>query len=356
MFQRCVPKLFRTKSDASPSTCKVWNLAKFNMADEKAPSAGIITRLQARKRRVIRGQDEENDAGFRFTRGSKRREEKDNQAQTKTSQVQNERLEENKDAVKEAKRRRSSFIRGRKIHSPLEVCQSERLAMVQGLCQDIPTDLSPDERLLRLFDKSLLLMCENAKDEKYVNIPNFPEKVNELVGYLQTTLKNSDFAKRATGQNNVKEKVIIPNPKAQQLEEYAKASQKTTERMIKEGEAWEEILGKYQNENESPESKVAESYGKINKDSLSSEQQEFLARVQPKENMFENLDRLKNESVLMIDKIVAVASTIKAFNGSAETYLEKNAEELIESPTPMTVCATPRHLIHAITKDSEDLR
>jgi hypothetical protein len=40
---------------------------------------------------------------------------------------------DNKNAVKEAKRRRSSFIRGRKIHSPLEVCQSERLAAVQGI-------------------------------------------------------------------------------------------------------------------------------------------------------------------------------------------------------------------------------
>ena len=47
-------------------------------------------------------------------------------------------------------------------------------------------------------------------------------------------------------------------------------------------------------------SKVTESYGEINKDSLSPEQQEFLANIQPRENLFENLERLKDESVLMV--------------------------------------------------------
>ncbi|CAB4028756.1 Hypothetical predicted protein, partial [Paramuricea clavata] len=199
------------------------------------------------------------------------------------------------------------------------------------------------------------LMCENAKDKKYMNIANFPEKVEEFVGHLRTTLKNSDFAKRATERSGkVDEKVIIPNPKAQQLEEYAKKSQETTERMSKEDKEWEEILGKYQNEHESTESEVMESYSQINKDSLSAEQREFLDSIQPKEGMFENLGRLKDTSILMIDKIVTTASTVKALHDATERYLEKNAEDLIESPSPMAACATPRHLIHAITKDSED--
>ncbi|CAB4024157.1 Hypothetical predicted protein, partial [Paramuricea clavata] len=98
------------------------------MADFKAPSGSSVTRSQARKRRVVAGQEEENDAGFRFTRRSKRLRD---QGQTKTSNVPKEMSTDNENAVKEAKRRRSSFIRGRKIHSPLEVCQSERLAAVQ---------------------------------------------------------------------------------------------------------------------------------------------------------------------------------------------------------------------------------
>ncbi len=47
-----------------------------------------------------------------------------------------------------------------------------------------------------------------------------------------------------------------------------------------------------------------ESYGKINKDSLSAEQRELLDSVKPREGMFENLDRLKNESILMVGVFV----------------------------------------------------
>jgi hypothetical protein len=31
------------------------------------------------------------------------------------------------------------------------------MLIFSGMCKEIPTDLSPDERLLRLFDKSLLV-------------------------------------------------------------------------------------------------------------------------------------------------------------------------------------------------------
>lgn len=47
--------------------------------------------------------------------------------------IQVEKLTENKKNITEVKKRRSSFIRGRKVHSPLEICQSERLAAVQGM-------------------------------------------------------------------------------------------------------------------------------------------------------------------------------------------------------------------------------
>ncbi|XP_028394816.1 uncharacterized protein LOC114518964 [Dendronephthya gigantea] len=304
------------------------------------PSTTILTRSQSRKRKTDFGQienKEENDSGFRFSRQSKRLRQKDKKSS------------DNKDNAKEVKRRRSSFIRGRKIHSPLEICQPKRVAAVQDLYKEIPTDLSPDGTLLQLFDKSLLHMCENAKDEKYINIPNFAEKVKQIVLHLQTTLKNSDVWKCAAEQKcEVIERVIVPNPKAQQLEEYAKKSQETTERMSKEEKGWEEILEKYQNEVPSTERELIESYGQISKDCLSAEQNVFLESIQPDKDMFDNLDRLKNESILMIDKIATTALTVKAINDAAKQYLE----DVKESPSSMSTCETetPRRLIHAITK------
>ena len=54
-------------------------------------------------------------------------------------------------------------------------------------------------------------------------------------------------------------------------------------------------------------SEVMESYSQINKDSLSAEQREFLDSIQPKEGMFENLDKLKDASILMVGGDVFVA-------------------------------------------------
>lgn len=46
-----------------------------------------------------------------------------------------------------------------------------------------------------------------------------------------------------------------------------------------------------------------ESCGQISKNCLSAEQNVFLESIQPDKGMFDNLDRLKNESILMVSVI-----------------------------------------------------
>ncbi|XP_046844504.1 uncharacterized protein LOC124438419 [Xenia sp. Carnegie-2017] len=291
----------------------------------------------------------EEDSGFRFKRRVKK---KTPNSEEQTEHGEN--VEKCATSKISTKRRRSSFIPGRKVVSPLEYCHSTSITDFQGLYKEIPSNLKEEERLLQLFDKSLDLMCINIKSKGASNISDFEERVEEYVKNLRAKLSEKiNLAKIAAELNNTSnERVTAPNAKAIRLEEYAKKSEETMKRMTVESQAWEDLLESYRHEEKETLIDVKNSYNKITKECLSKEKQEFLNSLHLRDGFLDDLRKAKDEAILLTEKIVKNVSTVKHFKDVLTNYLEKYSNDFMALPSQLNDGDTPRRLILGVTKDS----
>lgn len=254
------------------------------------------------------------------------------------------------------KKRRSSFVRGRKERKSL-VFSSVPSAKSE-LYKEIPTDLPPEVRLRKLFDACLedaLGKLENRSSQYNVDdIPNFTAEAKEVFSHLRTLILDSDIVDEAfkPPDNAIKQ---IPNPRNEELEVKAASRLAVTERLKTESEKWDKLLSSHQDDVEKKDREQQEEENLKPTDQcpdfLSLDQHQLLSGKPSLKGLMDRLDETKQKTILQIDLVAQAMNTSKEY----ETLCRKFVNEQVKSFANTTFEAvnksgTPRTMIPRLLK------
>ncbi|XP_022783795.1 uncharacterized protein LOC111324494 [Stylophora pistillata] len=292
-------------------------------------------RLASTRKRTkrIEGEPEDLDlqaSGFKFSRQSRFRK----APQKKGSAKKNEQ-----------KKRRSSFVRGRKERKSL-VFSSKK----SELYKDIPTDLTPEERLKKLFGaclKGAMEKLENNPSHYEVDgIPNFTTEAKEVFGHLQTVISDSNIVDEAfkPTPSEVKQ---TPNPKNEELEAKARSRLAVTERLKTENKKWDKLLSSHQSDMGQKDREHQDDVNSTDQcpDFLSPEQHQLLSGKPSLKGLMDRLHETKLQMILQADTITTFINSSKEYEAASSSFLSEQVksfagttfEAVKETGTPRTV-------------------
>nr|XP_058969257.1 uncharacterized protein LOC131795679 [Pocillopora verrucosa] len=270
-------------------------------------------------------------SGFKFSRQSRYRKAPQKKGTAKKS---------------EQKKRRSSFVRGRKERKSLVFSSAK-----SELYKEIPTDLTPEERLKKLFEaclKGALEKLENNPLQYEVDsIPNFNAEAKEVFSHLQTVISDSNIVNEAFKSATSKMKQI-PNPKNEELEAKAASRLAVTERLKAENKKWDELLSLHKSNMEKKDRENQEDDVKSTDqcpDFLSPEQHQLLSGKPSLKGVMDRLHETKLKMILQADAIATSINTSKEYEAVSSSFISEQVkkfagttfEAVKETGTPRTV-------------------
>ncbi|XP_078381988.1 uncharacterized protein LOC144664675 isoform X1 [Oculina patagonica] len=253
------------------------------------------------------------------------------------------------------KKRRSSFVRGRKERKSLVF--SSAPSGKSELYKEIPTDLPQEARLRKLFDACLegaLEKLENNSSQYNVDgIANFTAEAKEVFSHLRTLILDSEIIDEAIKPPDDKVKQI-PNPKNEELEVKAASRQAVTERLKTENEKWDKLLSSHQDHVEKKEREEQEDDRKATDqcpDFLSLEQHELLSGKPSLKGVMDRLHEMKSKTMLQVDAVAQAINTNKEYEKVCGSFVSEQVKSFASTTfEAVNQAGTPRTVIPRLLK------
>ncbi|KAJ7339517.1 hypothetical protein OS493_005916 [Desmophyllum pertusum] len=307
-------------------------------------SASSATRSAARKR--ARGVDEIAEdlglqaSGFKFSRQSRYRK----VTQKKGSVTKSAR-----------KKRRSSFVRGRKERKSLVF--SSAPSAKSELYKEIPTGLPPEARLRKLFDACLegaLQKLDNNTSQYNVDgIPNFTAEAKDVFSHFRVLIADSDIVDEAFKPPD--NKLLKPNPRNEELEVKAASRLAVTERLKTENEKWDKLLSSHQDhvENKEREHEEEEDVQATDRspDFLSLEQHQLLSGKPSLKGLMDRLHDMKHKLIPQVDAVAQAVNTNKEYETVCASFINEQVKSFAGTTfDAVNRAGTPRTVIPRLLK------
>lgn len=219
------------------------------------------------------------------------------------------------------------------------------------LYKEIPTDLTPEERLKKLFEaclKGALEKLENNPLQYEVDsVPNFNAEAKEVFSHLQTVISDSNIVNEAFKSATSKMKQT-PNPKNEELEAKVASRLAVTERLKAENKKWDELLSSHKSNMEKKDRENQEDDVKSTDqcpDFLSPEQHQLLSGKPSLKGVMDRLHETKLKMILQADAIATSINTSKEYEAVSSSFISEQVksfagttfEAVKETGTPRTV-------------------